>query len=89
LAGYLMNRVKGEIMIIGKASQFYANLFEIKSDNWFVQIFLSHGILVYLAIIIAIVAQVILNRTRIGLHLRAVGESPSTADATGINVTGY
>ncbi|MBO4479128.1 MAG: ABC transporter permease [Clostridia bacterium] len=89
LAGYLMNRVKAEIMIIGKASQFYSTLFSIDSDNWFVQIFLSHGILVYLAIIIAIVAQVILNRTRLGLHLRAVGESPATADAAGINVTGY
>ncbi len=91
LAGHLVNGIKagGDIGIIAKASQFYANLFSVKSNNWFVQIFLSHGILVYLAIIIAIVTQVILNRTRIGLHLRAVGESPATADAAGINVTGY
>lgn len=89
LAGHFMNRMKAEVSIIAKASQFYSNLFEVSSKNWFVQIFLSHGILVYLAIIIAVVAQVILNRTRIGLHLRAVGESPATADAAGINVTGY
>ena len=89
LAGHFMNGIKAEAGIIAKASQFYAELFVIESDSWFVQIFLSHGILVYLAIIIAIVAQVILNRTRIGLHLRAVGESPATADAAGINVTGY
>ena len=30
-----------------------------------------------------------LNHTRTGLHLRAVGESPTTADAAGINVTRY
>lgn len=89
LAGHFMNGIKADIMIIGRASQYYVNLFNVSSDNWFVQIFLSHGILVYLAIIIAIVTQVILNRTRIGLHLRAVGESPATADAAGINVTGY
>ena len=89
LAGHFMNGMKTEVGIIARASKFYANLFSFSSKNWFVQIFLSHGILVYLAIIIAIVSQIILNRTRIGLHLRAVGESPATADAAGINVTGY
>ena len=89
LAGHFMNGMKAEVGIIARASKFYANLFSFSSKNWFVQIFLSHGILVYLAIIIAIVSQIILNRTRIGLHLRAVGESPATADAAGINVTGY
>ena len=38
---------------------------------------------------IAIVASYILKRTRTGLHLRAVGESPATADAAGINVVKY
>ena len=47
------------------------------------------GIMVYLAIIIAIVAAIVLMRTRVGLHLRAVGENPATADAVGINVTAY
>ncbi|MBR5045887.1 MAG: ABC transporter permease, partial [Oscillospiraceae bacterium] len=30
-----------------------------------------------------------LNRTQTGLHLRAVGENPGTADAAGINVSRY
>lgn len=47
------------------------------------------GIMMYLAIGIALAAAFVLNRTRIGLHLRAVGESPATADAVGINVTAY
>jgi simple sugar transport system permease protein len=55
----------------------------------FGKIFFSHGILVYLAIIIAILAAWFLKKTRAGLHLRAVGENPATADAAGINVTAY
>ena len=47
------------------------------------------GIMVYLAIIIALASSYVLTRTRIGLHLRAVGENPATADAVGINITGY
>jgi simple sugar transport system permease protein len=61
------------------------------ADNmgWFGEIFLSHGILVYLAIAIAVVAAIVLKRTKIGLNLRAVGENPATADAAGINVNAY
>lgn len=47
------------------------------------------GVMVYLALIIAVVASIVLTRTRVGLHLRAVGENPATADAVGINVTAY
>ncbi len=47
------------------------------------------GVMVYLAIAIALASSYILSRTRIGLHLRAVGENPATADAVGINVSLY
>lgn len=57
--------------------------------GWFGDIFLSYGFLTYLAIIIALISSYVLKRTRVGLHLRAVGESPTTADAAGINVTKY
>ena len=61
------------------------------ADNlgWFGDIFLSYGFLVYVAIIVALVSSYVLNKTRVGLHLRSVGESPETADAAGINVTKY
>ncbi len=52
-------------------------------------LFFSYGFLAYLAIIIALLASWFLNRTRTGLSLRAVGESPATADAAGVNVTAY
>ena len=47
------------------------------------------GVLFFLAVAIAILASWVLFRTRVGLNLRAVGESPATADAVGINVTRY
>lgn len=57
--------------------------------GWFGDIFLSYGFLVYVAIIVALISSYVLKKTRTGLHLRAVGESPETADAAGINVTKY
>lgn len=52
----------------------------------FGKMFLSYGFMTYLAIGIAIVCAIFLKKTRGGLHLRAVGENPATADAAGINV---
>ena len=59
------------------------------TTGWFGQVFLSYGFLAYLAVIISLAAAYILRSTRTGLHLRAVGESPATADAAGIDITRY
>ena len=55
----------------------------------FGEVFFSYGFLAYLAIIIALVATYVLNRTRVGLQLCAVGEDPATADAAGIGISRY
>ena len=55
----------------------------------FGKLFFSYGIMIYLSIAVAIATSLVLNRTKVGLHLRAVGENPATADAAGINVTKY
>ena len=57
--------------------------------GWFGDLFLNYGFMVYLAIVLAIVVAIFLKKTRMGLHLRAVGENPATADAAGINVAKY
>lgn len=49
----------------------------------------SYGAMVYLSIVVALVCAFVLKKTRTGLHLRAVGEDPATADAAGISVTKY
>ena len=46
----------------------------------------SHSFFFYLGILLAIAMHLFLTKSRTGLHLRAVGESPATADAAGINV---
>ena len=43
----------------------------------------------YMAIVLAILMHLFLNKTKTGMYLRAVGESPVTADAAGINITKY
>ena len=45
--------------------------------------------LVYLSWLLVLTIGVYLTRTRPGLNLRAVGESPASADAMGIDVTAY
>ena len=57
--------------------------------GWFGKLFLSYGFLAYVAFAIALTAAWFLRRTRAGLHLRAVGENPGTADAAGISVSKY
>ena len=68
---------------------FQAKMPGAETTGWFGQLFLSYGFLAYLAIIFALIAAFILKKTRVGLHLRAVGENPATADAAGINVGRY
>jgi general nucleoside transport system permease protein len=52
-------------------------------------ILFDQSALVYLSWLLVVVIGVYLARTRPGLNLRAVGESPAAADAVGIDVTAY
>lgn len=70
-------------------SGFFRQSFPIVEQNWFTTLFLSYGALVYIAIILAVIAAVVIKKTRVGLNLRAVGENPATADAAGLSVTNY
>lgn len=59
------------------------------TEHYISKIFFGQSFFTYLSIIIAIIATIILSKTRIGLNLRACGENPAAADATGINVDRY
>ena len=77
------------IALSATSSYFSKSLPFASKMGWFGKLFLSYGFLAYLAVIIALAASYFLNHTRKGLHLRAVGENPNTADAVGINVSKY
>lgn len=53
------------------------------------KIIFGYGFIIYLCIVLAIIVHLFYKKTRIGLNLKAIGESPSTADAVGINVNRY
>lgn len=48
--------------------------------------FTSHSVMVYIGYLFAPLSWYYLNKTRPGMHLRAVGEHPAAADSLGINV---
>ncbi len=90
--GSLINLTGAEVPSIAlstTSNAFRTSLPGAGSTGWFGKVFLSYGFLAYIAIIISLLAAYVLRSTRIGLHLRAVGESPATADAAGINITKY
>jgi ABC-type uncharacterized transport system permease subunit len=60
-------------------------------QNWPIvgPILFGQNVLVYLSWLCVIAIALYLSRTRPGLNLRAVGESPAAADTMGISVTRY
>ncbi len=88
LFGGAMNKMAGgvgQISVATTSEAFRATIPPFRS----LPLLSGLGFMVYMAILVAIVLSWFLTKTRRGLNLRAVGESPATADAAGINVTKY
>ena len=79
----------GQISVAVTSGAYRTTIPNAGNMGWFGKVFLNHGFMVYLAIILAILLHFFLKHTRSGLNLRAVGENPATADAAGISVTKY
>ncbi len=79
----------GQISVATTASAYRATIPGLSEIPVVGKLLFSYGFLTYLAVVVAIILTVFLSKTRKGLNLRAVGESPATADAAGINVSLY
>ncbi len=65
------------------------NVFGLKDVPILGPIIFNQPALVYISWVIAFAIYWYVNKTRQGLHLRAVGENPEAADAMGVSVTRY
>ena len=50
------------------------------------EIFFSQNIIVYLAYLLVPISTIIINRTTLGLKIRAAGENPQAADSLGVSI---
>jgi simple sugar transport system permease protein len=65
------------------------DVFGLKNSSVVGPILFNQSALVYAAWAVTIAVAIYLSRTRFGLNVRAVGESPAAADSMGINVARY
>lgn len=63
-----------------------AELVNLPVVGWLIEMFTAVGPLAMLAIVLVIVIQILLFRSRWGLRTRAVGEHPKAVDTVGIDV---
>ncbi|NLL18503.1 MAG: ABC transporter permease [Clostridia bacterium] len=90
--GGSLNRLAGgvgQISVATTSSAFRASLPFAQDLPPVLGMLLGFGFMVYLAVAVALFVDWFINRTSIGLNLRAVGENPGTADAAGIKVILY
>jgi len=86
---FLVNRIYG-LQDVGHvpASELlpYFNIPLLDQIPFLGRVLFQQNVVVYAAVILLVLVQIVLFRTRLGLRIRAVGEHPQAADTAGINV---
>jgi simple sugar transport system permease protein len=88
LSSYLGNDLH---LAANPARHAFHPIFPSSMQNWPIAgpILFGQNVLVYASWLCVVAVWLYLSRTRPGLNVRAVGESPAAADAMGIHVTAY
>lgn len=84
IASYAFRQVYGE-PTTPPTIQGFAKL-GILPDNWLVSSITNQYMLTYIALLLIPIIWVLMNKSRIGLWIKAVGENPEALDAAGVNV---
>ncbi len=79
----------GQISVKSTASAYTASIPGLSKVPFIGDLFFHYGVMTYISVIAALILSWFMFHTRTGLNLRAVGESPATADAAGISVMKY
>jgi simple sugar transport system permease protein len=85
---YILTGDKGNSSTLASGSMPFIDIPIIKNIPFIGTAFSGHNILVYASFLLTWLVAVFLYRTRLGVHLRAVGENAEAAASVGINVMG-
>jgi simple sugar transport system permease protein len=86
---FLVNRIYGlqDVGHVGQANLLpYVNIPILDQIPFVGRVLFQQNVVVYAALILLVLVNIVLFRTRLGLRIRAVGEHPQAADTAGINV---
>ncbi len=86
---FLVNRIYGlqDIGHVGQSNLLpYVNIPILDQIPFVGRVLFQQNVVVYAALILLVLVNIVLFRTRLGLRIRAVGEHPQAADTAGINV---
>ncbi|MCD4671341.1 MAG: ABC transporter permease [Anaerolineaceae bacterium] len=83
---YVLTGDKGNSSSLASGSMPFIDIPLIKDIPFLGTAFSGHNILVYVSFLLTWLLAVFLYRTRLGVHLRAVGENAEAAASVGINV---
>lgn len=83
---YILTGDKGNSSTLASGTLPFVQIPVVKDIPFLKTVLSGHNVLVYLSFVLTWLVAIFLYRTRLGVHLRAVGENAEAAGSVGINV---